>query len=149
MRVISHRGNLFGPDLENENHPDQVLKVLKMGFDCEIDVWREDGEFYLGHNEPKYLIDGKFLHSPQLWVHAKNLNALNNIPFSKRRDGSLSANYVRFFWHQTDDFTLTSDGLIWTFPNKEVCGKSIIVDNDKNWREKNYSCYGVCTDWVL
>ncbi len=149
MRIISHRGNLSGPDPDNQNHPDQVLKVLKTGLDCEIDVWRVDDEFYLGHDEPQHLIDAKFLRNSGLWVHAKNLDVLNNIPFSKTKDGSFLSNDVRFFWHQADDFTLTSNGLIWTFPNKEVCEKSIIVDNNRNWRQKNYNCFGVCTDYVL
>ena len=46
MILISHRGNLEGPS-DLENHPAQIKKVLDLGYDCEIDVWYEFGEFYL------------------------------------------------------------------------------------------------------
>ena len=26
---------------------------------------------------------------------------------------------LNYFWHQTDDFTLTSHGYIWTYPGKK------------------------------
>jgi hypothetical protein len=56
---------------------------------------------------------------------------------------------INCFWHQEDDFTLTSSGFIWTYPNKNVLDNSIIVDNDPKWKEKNYKCYGVCSDYIL
>jgi len=138
MKLISHRGNLSGRDPENENHPDKISKVLSLGFDCEVDLWRKDNQWYLGHDAPIYQIGLKFFCKPKLWIHAKNLDALNSIP-----------RYLNFFWHQTDDFTLTSKDFIWTFTDKEVREKSIIVDNNRNWREKNYNCFGVCTDYIL
>ena len=138
MILISHRGNLSGPDPEKENHPAQIYKVLSLGYHCEVDVWRINDRFWFGHDEPKYLADEVLLHSKNLWIHAKNLEALH----------SLTPN-LRYFWHENDDYTLTSDNFIWTFPDKETCKKSVIVDKDKNWREKNYKCFGVCTDWIL
>jgi len=138
MILISHRGNLNGPNPKTENCPTQILKVLEMGFDCEVDVWREQGKFYLGHDDPNYSVDQAFLSKPNLWIHAKNLEALTNMP-----------NGVNFFWHETDSYTLTSKGYIWTFPNKTTSGKSVIVDKSRNWRSKNYNCFGVCTDYIL
>jgi len=34
MIIISHRGNLYGPDKENENEnkPEQIQKVLDLGY---------------------------------------------------------------------------------------------------------------------
>ena len=138
MRLISHRANIFGPDSKNENHPDQISKVLNKDIDCEIDVWSIDGTFYTGHDKPNYQIDWKFICKPNLWVHAKNLEALTNLP-----------NYVNFFWHESDAYTLTSNGYIWTFPEQQTCKKSIIVDKNRNWRDKNYNCFGICTDYIL
>ena len=74
-----------------------------------------------------------------LWCHAKNLEALY----------VMLSNGIRCFWHENDDFTLTSDGFIWTYMNKPVCEKSIIVDNSSNWRSMNYNCYGICSDYIL
>ena len=137
MRLISHRGNLAGRDPKNENHPDKISGVLSLGFDCEIDLWNKDKRWYLGHDAQTHEVDLEFFSNPKLWIHAKNLDALNNIPRS-----------LNFFWHQTDDFALTSKNFIWTFPEKEVREKSIIVDNSRNWREKHYNCFGVCTDYI-
>ena len=106
MILISHRGNLDGPS-NSENHPDQIKKVLGLGYDCEIDLWYEFGKFFLGHDIPEY------------------------------------------FWHERDSYTLTSKNFIWTFPNKLVVEKSVIVDNNKKWRSKDYDCYGVCSDYIL
>jgi hypothetical protein len=50
MIIISHRGNLYGPDKENENKPDQIQKVLNLGYYVEIDVWFIDEKLYLGHD---------------------------------------------------------------------------------------------------
>ena len=39
MKIISHRGNLTGPDPKQENKPSQILKVLEKGYEVEVDVW--------------------------------------------------------------------------------------------------------------
>ena len=59
MILISHRGNLEGPS-NLENHPDQIQKVLRLGFDCEIDLWREDNKWYLGHDYPEHEVNINF-----------------------------------------------------------------------------------------
>ena len=38
MHWISHRGNIFGSNKKLENDPSQIEKVVKMSFECEIDV---------------------------------------------------------------------------------------------------------------
>jgi len=38
MKLISHRGNLFGPNPTNENNPDYILNAIELGYDVEIDV---------------------------------------------------------------------------------------------------------------
>lgn len=138
MKIISHRGNLNGPSL-SENNPDHIRDCLLNKIECEIDVWSINDRFYLGHDYAKYPVDVDFLKLDGLWCHCKNLDALKKL---------LELN-VHCFWHQNDDFTLTSRSFIWTFPNKPVEKKSIIVDNDLNWKDKNYNCYGVCTDYLL
>ena len=138
MIAISHRGNLTGSNLEEENKPEQIYKVLNLGYQCEVDLWKKNGDFYLGHDKPQYPVDYNFLCNKSLWIHCKNLEALECCP--------AESNY---FWHQQDDFTLTSHGYIWTFPNQKIGKKSIIVDNTSNWKEKNYNCFAVCSDHIL
>ena len=79
MILISHRGNLTGPNSKLENSPLQIQKVLDLGYSCEIDVWFIDGEYILGHDEPKYKVSEYNLTHPNLWCYAKNLEALQEM----------------------------------------------------------------------
>ena len=72
MILISHRGNINGPNPEMENNPEYIQKALDLGYDVEVDVWgTKYGAWYLGHDGPEYLIDAKFLRQKGLWCHAK------------------------------------------------------------------------------
>jgi hypothetical protein len=139
MFLISHRGNLYGPDRSFENTPTQISKTLEMGYHCEIDVWKNSDGFFLGHDDPKYEIKKEFLKNEKLWCHAKNLSALESMLYHG----------VHCFWHETDKFTITSKGYIWTFPEEEVTKNSVIVHKGSSWKEKNYDCAAVCTDFIL
>ena len=90
MILISHRGNLNGKS-DRENQPDYIGEALDQGFDVEIDVWYHQHEFYLGHDEPQYKIDEKFLEKEGLWCHAKNIDALNQMIENER---------IHCFFHQ-------------------------------------------------
>ena len=61
MILISHRGNLNGKDIENENNPLYIDRALGKGYDVEIDVWYNGGIWYLGHDEPTYPIKLEYL----------------------------------------------------------------------------------------
>lgn len=142
MILIAHRGLISGPNNKNENRPEHIIEVLNAGYDVEIDFWINDTEFYLGHDSPQYKISRKFLEVDNLWIHAKNLSALL----------WLTTTDFNYFWHQSDDFTLTSKGFIWTYPGKELTSRSIAVMPE--WKEvnlsliKSYTCFGVCSDYV-
>jgi len=139
LKIISHRGNTEGPNKELENHPEVISSLLEKNIDCEIDVWFVDDKFYLGHDLPQYEVEESFILKRGLWCHAKNLEALYKMS---------NQTNVHFFWHENDDYTLTSKNIIWTFPDKKITDKSVIVDINKNWRDKNYNCLGVCVDWI-
>jgi hypothetical protein len=144
MKMIAHRGLFQGPDKEKENHPSQILSALNKGYDCEIDVWWLKDQWWLGHDEPQYKVDSSFIGQQGLWLHCKNLDALyvlTTAPFK----------YV-YFWHQEDDFTLTSNDVIWTYPGKHLTNNSVAVMPercDKYWEYvKTVDIVGVCTDYV-
>ena len=138
MILISHRGNLNGKKADEENSPKYIEKALKEGFNVEIDVWHINNNFYLGHDKPEFLVEKEFLEDKRLWCHAKNLNALLN----------LSKINSIFFWHQEDDYTLTSNGFIWTYPGKKLTRNSICVLPEIN--NINFlNCYGVCSDYII
>lgn len=150
MKFIAHRGLLYGPSSINENLPAQIDLALNQGFDAEVDVWylEESKEWWLGHDIPQYQIDYQWLNYRkfELWVHCKNVSAL----YSLRRS------YIRHFWHQNDDYTLTSDGIIWCYPGKRVPSNGIMVlpehhyatDDIAKMIADNDGWYGVCTDYT-
>lgn len=144
MKMIAHRGLFQGPNKDKENHPDQIVLALSKGYDCEIDLWRKEGEWWLGHDEPQYKVTEDFVGKQGLWLHCKNLEALYELidrPFR----------YV-YFWHQEDDFTLTSNDVIWTYPGKKLTDKSVAVMPERcpsYWEYiKGRNLIGVCTDYV-
>ena len=145
MKLIAHRGNLSGPDPDNENRPSYIQKALGMGIDVEIDVWwsEEENVPYLGHDEPQYRIPVCFLYEPGMWVHCKNILALERC-----KDLCLPNPY---FWHQEDDVTLTSNGLLWTYPCKPLTKYSIAVMPERCACDPPNieTAYGICTDYVL
>jgi hypothetical protein len=144
MKYIAHRGLFQGPDKTKENHPDQIKLALSKRFDCEIDVWAIKDEWFLGHDEPTYKVSESFLSQQGLWIHCKNLDALYKLSIAGAR--------YNYFWHQEDDFTLTSTGFIWTYPGKHLTNNSIAVIPERfpdYWKYVKYlDIYGVCTDYV-
>ena len=145
MKIISHRGNLNGPNSCAENHPDSIREAISKEFDVEIDLWKISDSFLLGHDEPEYEIKKDFFleYSKMLWIHCKNLESLNYLSENKEE--------LNFFWHQTDDYTLVSNKIIWTYPKKRILNNSIIVDLDPPSTDRIYAykdIYGVCTDYA-
>ena len=137
MNLISHRGNINGVQPGMENMPEYIEDTLKKGYDVEVDVWYKNG-FYLGHDNPTYGIDVRFLQRPEIWCHAKNLEAL--IEMKKYSN-------IHYFWHQNDDVTLTSRGFMWVMPGKQpLCG-SIAVLPELNNEDVSQSI-GVCSDYI-
>lgn len=141
MRLIAHRGNLTGPDASRENDPGHVQAALARGFDAEIDLWvTDDGGLHLGHDGPQHAVDASFLRKPGLWIHCKNVAALEHC-----KGAALTAPY---FWHQADDVTLTSTGHLWTFPGKPLTPHSIAVMPETHAFREIRNAWGVCSDYV-
>jgi hypothetical protein len=141
MILIAHRGLVNGPDSNLENLPGRILLSLQAGHDCEIDVRYIDGKWMLGHDNPDYEVPFEFLEQPGLWIHAKNIEALYE----------LGKTNLVYFWHQEDDFTLTSNGYIWTYPGKPLTSRSVMVLPE--WQDNtlkniiNVNCFGICSDY--
>lgn len=146
MLLIAHRGNLQGPTPSLENNPSYVRDAIDLGFSVEIDLRSKDNELYLGHDYAQYRVDSEFLVENKnfLWVHCKDPEA-----FEKALDLNLNC-----FWHDKDDYTMTSYGFVWCFPGKEPVGKmSIIVlpewYEDVSSIKKEGKMIGICSDYVL
>ena len=140
MIYISHRGNLEGPNNDTENTKDQILKCINLRYHVEIDLWFLEGSYFLGHDEPKEKISKNFLHrySDHLWCHAKSPEALFNL----RKDN------LHCFWHEEDKYTLTSNGIIWAYPNNILNNNSICVLPEKQ-SISFANILGVCSDYIV
>jgi len=153
--LIAHRGNLNGINHEKENSPDYLKYALSLGFDVETDVWFIDGRWFLGHDQPQHLLANpkELFENPHVWCHCKNFEALCNLRLM---------NNVHCFWHQEDDYTLTSQGIIWAYPGKNInqdqsdvifSAKTVCVMPERCFDrysvEDFQNCYGICTDEIL
>lgn len=142
MIKIAHRGNVYGPNQDLENNPDYILNAIELGFEVEIDIWANRGNFYLGHDEPIYGVDPFFVLDLRnsAWFHCKNFEALDLM--------SKNFKFCNFFWHEEDAYTMTSNGYIWTYPGKNVGSNSILVDVDLTSGVDYDTIYGLCSDYV-
>lgn len=136
MIYISHRGNIYGEAPIFENHPDHIKLSLKLGYEVEVDVWYNEEQFWLGHNEPLYKVEPEFLENENLWIHAKNHMAL-----------MLCLKYgFHVFWHQEDDCTITSKGYVWAYPGKDIEGSIAVMPEINN--DSMHNRVGMCSDIV-
>ena len=140
MILISHRGNITAAEPNKENKPDYILEALSLGYDVEIDVWRVNDKWFLGHDEPENPIRESFLLKEGLWCHAKNLEALE----------ALLVLGVNCFWHQKDYYTLTSKGFIWAYPGRPLIEGAICVMPENQTAENHdfSTCSGICSDKI-
>lgn len=138
MFYISHRGNLIGKNKKTENKPDQIERVLKQNFHCEIDVWYIRNNFFLGHDSPQYLVQPIFLKQKKLWCHAKNIEALYELLKLK----------AHCFFHNIDAVTLTSKGYIWTYPGEPLTKRSIAVCPEVKSSYNIEIAKGICSDYI-
>ena len=142
MILISHRGNISGPNPEQENKPEYIAEALKQGYDVEIDVWFKDNKFMLGHDEPQYefpfeLIDQAY---PKLWIHCKNIDAL-----SKLNELDPNGSKVNYFWHENDLGVLTSKSYIWS---TNLINNGILVMPELFDRQPIETTMGICSDYI-
>ena len=143
MKLIAHKGNINGPDPSKENTPEQIEWCIDNGYDVEIDIrYNPDNDkFYLGHDEHQHEVNWWWLagKSARLWIHCKDLTTLHE--FTANTSG------YNYFWHQGDDYTLTSKGQIWASSGKPYKDDTVIVvENPEDVKE--YDCYGICSDYV-
>lgn len=145
MILIAHRGNVYGPNKEQENSPSYIDAAISLGFDIEVDVWVKEDSIFLGHDEPEYQIDEDWLISRKkhLWVHCKNATAL----------GFCLGIGVHCFSHNTDPYTITSQRWVWAYPGEKpvpapcVCVMPEYVDTGSiGIHPEGFAA--VCSDYV-
>jgi hypothetical protein len=137
MIHISHRGNIDGRQAERENREDYITEALSAGYHVEIDVWYNNS-WWLGHDGPEYKTSSAFLDQANLWIHCKNIDAL-----------CLAAATWNCFWHQEDNYTITTQGYIWAYPGKPVTYGSKSIAVMPEWQNTStFNFAGVCSDYI-
>jgi len=140
MIYISHRGNINGKNIEKENSPEYIIEALNNGYNVEVDIWLINSKWYFGHDEPKYeidLLEFKFLFD-RIWFHCKNFEALEELLIYKN---------IICFYHNNDNFTLTSNKYIWALPGEKLSKNSICVLPELSNCSK-FKCAGICSDVI-
>ena len=137
MILISHRGNIHGPNPRLENTEGYIEKARKQYF-VEIDIWKIKDGWWLGHDGPEQTTSKDFISQAGLLLHAKNLDAFKTMLELE----------LHCFWHQEDFYTLTSRGLIVSYPgyaagNNVICMKPELLSMDTV-----IDCYAICSDYV-
>jgi hypothetical protein len=142
MILISHRGNINGKFESWENEPTYIDLAIKKGFEVEIDIWYKDDILWLGHDNPQYDIDFRWIRDriSKLWIHCKNIDAIIYLKECRYP--------INYFWHQEDDITITSLGYFWTYPGKQLTSNSIAVMPEIKEFENINIAYGICSDYL-
>lgn len=139
MLFIAHRGNIYGPNKNDENTIETIEHAISMGFDCEIDVWHLNGVFWLGHDYPQRIVEYEFLekNTDRLWVHCKNLDALLHL-----------RNHFNCFYHDKDVYTITTKGHIWGNIGSPM-NENVIQVMPEKANVFSFDCAGICTDFPI
>ncbi|SRR3990167_10795373 len=141
--VISHRGNLIGSDHKRENTLSAIKECIQFGFSVEIDIFRMGNNLYLGHDsvQEKIGLDFLSLWSSKLWIHCKNLCALDYLTQYEE---------LKTFWIQNDAYSLISDGTIWTHHGQITTDKCILMIVEKPTKFSIPDKYlGLCSDYPI
>lgn len=139
MILISHRGNLTGKNPEYENTPIYIRQAADRGYTVEIDVWgSRNGGLFLGHDSANFHISVDFLKSGPYVIHAKNHVAIEPLQYHN----------LHWFWHDTDDYTITSNGWVWAYPDKPSAGRNCIAVLPEINQTPITGFAGICSDYI-
>lgn len=147
MKIISHRGNLNGASCIEENTKKYIDIAIENSFDVEIDLWKLNNEYFLGHDSPDHNVTLEWLSKRRnkLWIHTKNFNAFEALLENK--------NKFKFFYYTSEPIVLVSNMKIWCHQHDKISNpkncivpllsKTCLIKNkETNW-------HGVCTDYPL
>lgn len=142
MRLISHRGNITGPNPELENRPTYIDLAIDLGYDVEIDVRTKNDSLFLGHDFPQYQTSLEWLNKRKehLWVHCKDFRSLS----------FLSKTRLNIFYHKIEDYTIISNGVIWAHNLENFNEDCIIplITEQEALEYNNQPAYGICSDFI-
>ena len=151
IQLISHRGNLSGPEPHRENTTAFIDEAINAGYWVEVDVWKNEDGLWLGHDGPNHLTSLQWLldKKKDLIVHSKDIGTL-----SRMLESGMST-----FYHSRESHAIIANlNLIWSHDISNFSKKSIIplmekkdIDSFSQLTEviKNNSVFGICSDDVV
>lgn len=144
MRLISHRGNIIGPNPNRENTPSYIDCAIGGSYDVEVDISYINDKFYLGHDEPNIEISETWMlkRKDNIWFHCKNISAAAKL--------SEMGNF-KYFCHTNDQFSLISTSHIWVHDLNLKLDHKCVIPLLCHADVKNYNgefVYAICTDYI-
>lgn len=135
-----------------ENSQIYVDGALKDGYDVEVDIWAVNGKFIMHHDDPEagqftwYLKEPSlnWLKQDGLWIHAKNQEAFDILSKECNRVFQLDDD-------SEDDFTRTTDNILWLGPKNSAAVKGCILVNPEAsiWTVGDFNvANGICSDYI-
>jgi len=142
MMLIAHRGNMFGAT-RFENEPFYLIKTIEAGCMVEADVRGKDGRLHFGHDEMQYDMPADYFdkYGQMTIFHAKNQEAMDILMDLR----------AHWFFHDKDDYTLTSFGYVWVYPGKPMDNSVRYIYVNPSACEVPVGLHkiaGVCSDYV-
>lgn len=143
MIFIAHRGNISGPNQQEENTVKYLKKALSMGLGIECDVMTDKHDnLCFGHDQPQEPIDFELLKQPNVFVHCKDILSFE----------TLLKKGVHVFMHEEDPLTLTSRGFVWAYPGIQPhLENAVWLDLDPfrvHTDRPSPNIYGICGDYL-
>lgn len=147
MLYISYRGIYDGTNYEDANTPTQIRKALNSGYSCMVDVWRVDGQLYLGNDQPLIEVTPTYLQGRRFWLNVRNTEMQEWIVTQS------STLYPNYFWFTTPTpppaYVTASNGKLITPGTVPINNNSVIylpeVSDQSYLSTIHLRCYGVCS----
>jgi len=149
MQYISYQGIYDGTNFQDAGTPDQIGKSFNHGFATLLNVWRFDGQIYLGVYQPRTLVSEKFIQGPRFFLNAMNEEMINWLATQPPKQ---YPNYFSFPNPQENTPVTTSGGQLITPGTVAINNTSIIflpeIQDRGMYSTIKLRCYGICSNYV-
>jgi hypothetical protein len=149
-QYICHRGNLQSKFIPEENHPEVLDKRIEQGYGVELDVWCSEGKFWLGHDEPQYIVSFEWLmkDASKKYIHCKDGATFEHLLLRCGREGYRA----NLFYHTNEHYALTTRGHVIVHPDAQILEGSVnmmpeMSGRARSWEERE-KAFAVCSDAI-
>ena len=149
MQYISYQGIYDGTNFEDAGTPNQIGKSFNKGFATVQNVWRINGQTFLGVFQPITPVADTFIQGPRFFLNAMNDEMRNWLP---TQPAKLYPNYFSFPNAQENTPVTTSGGQIITPGTVAINNTSIIflpeIQDRGMYSTVKLRCYGICSNYA-